>query len=92
MDAVAGNKIIVVVIAFLILSFGSRNFHNTINGVTNVHTVDVHLYEVVVGVRGFSKLKFVLCSGGREFFAFLTIGDDRDGLVGALVQGDGLVS
>ena len=94
-DAVVLREGVAAVAAGLVLGGISRHCHHTIHGVTNVHAVDVHLHEVVGGVQGLAARNRQIEVGqscrGDEPGALLREGDDVDGLVGALVQGDGLV-
>ena len=95
-DAVVFHEGVAAVVACLVLSGGSGNYHHTVHGVAYIHAVDVHLHEVVVSVQSLSagdggQCEVGLSGRGIEFLAHLREGDDVDGLVGALVQGDGLV-
>lgn len=94
-DAVVCREGVAAVAAGLVLGGISGHFHHTILSVTNVHAVDVHLHEVVGGVQGLAARNRQIEVGqscrGDEPGALLREGDDVDGLVGALVQGDELV-
>ena len=53
-DAVACHEGVATVAAGLVLGGISGHFHHTIHGVAYIHTVDVHLHEVVGGVQSLS--------------------------------------